>query len=588
MLTHNRDLRGLVVLTHVARPLAGRATVEDPVTIPMHGQAALFARYMLVAERLDLLADGTRQRPGLRHDRGRRRRRRSRNHLLHHLLLLLGRRRPAWASRVRRHHVRVLLGRHLELLARGLRTRLLRRGHLGAGIGRRVPCVVHHLVGREQLLQQLVVHLATPAAPAGLTHLLGHLVHVLPLDGIAAPELGASPAERRYVLCVLLLVAVPTAAALAGRQGRHVRGPSPLAGVLGTAELAQEAALLLYRLLGVECRVVVIVGHVVGELVGGRFEFLGVLFALAARVIAPYRLATFRPFPDVVVSHDHARADGFDVLLDPVQLGPELGHAFLEFLLLGRAEVGLFEDDLVQRGQLFQRPGSIVLVGVQREQGNGGQVRRSLGESQRRRQGLRLVHVLLHRLVRHVDGAGRGWLPLQLRRVVSAALHPAGRLILDPGHFRASRAFGLERRLLLLVGLAVLFRPLELERLHILELPAGPREHVGLVALAESGAGAREHAVVVVECIVQLAVHAQVAVGPQAGLVDLLGGRGVVVVLVLGRAGAGRVGLGGLVILLVDDLLLVRVGPSLGGGIEHVGRVARLQLALLRATAGGA
>ena len=61
----NRDLRVLVVGTHVAKPFALNSVVDDAVAASVNSEATFTARDMLVAKGSHLVADGAWQSSGL-------------------------------------------------------------------------------------------------------------------------------------------------------------------------------------------------------------------------------------------------------------------------------------------------------------------------------------------------------------------------------------------------------------------------------------------------------------------------------------------------------------------------------------------
>jgi hypothetical protein len=95
---------------------------------------------------------------------------------------------------------------------------------------------------------------------------------------------------------------------------------------------------------------------------------------------------------------------------------------------------------------------------------------------------------------------------------------------------------------------------------------------------AQSRASTRKDAVIVIQCILNLAVNAEIPIRPQAGMVDLFRRRGFVMI-VLNRAGAA--GIGDIILVVVDKVLFL----ALNSGVVDVGRVACLKLAFLRAAA---
>ena len=115
--THNRQLRILVIQTHVARPLARGAVIDNTIAVPVNRQAALSALEVLITQRLQLSANGARQGSRFR-DLGHGRRRGFFNHLF------LRRGLGDDGGGLRRGRLRLLLGITLELLPRRLLTTL--------------------------------------------------------------------------------------------------------------------------------------------------------------------------------------------------------------------------------------------------------------------------------------------------------------------------------------------------------------------------------------------------------------------------------------------------------------------------------
>jgi hypothetical protein len=215
------------------------------------------------------------------------------------------------------------------------------------------------------------------------------------------------------------------------------------------------------------------------------------------------------------------------------------------------------------------------------------------------RHGSRFVHVVINAGLRNDDIAVRifgrpiilvsGRFPKTFRSATGVVLGQVlsswdvarERLILNPFRTLLSLPFVLLDESLNLFGMTAILPAslLDFERLHILHTSTGPRADGGLVARTQPRTGARVDAVIVIQRIFDLAVHAQVPVGPEAGLIDLLGGWGRVLLLHNGT-GTVSVGLCGILFLLFFHKLFI-FGADMAESLLEVRGVESLKLPLL-------
>lgn len=159
--------------------------------------------------------------------------------------------------------------------------------------------------------------------------------------------------------------------------------------------------------------------------------------------------------------------------------------------------------------------------------------------------------------------------------VVFASGSVAGRFILNPFWSPATHGF----LLLNILEFGATLAALDLEGLDVFDRTTWPGVDSGLISGANAGAGAGIYTVVVVECVFGLAMDAEIAVGPETGVVYLLDSAFMVDFFVISRGGPVCVGVLGVLFVLVEKVLIIlaiRYGVTI------------LELSLLGTTAGSA
>jgi hypothetical protein len=96
-----------------------------------------------------------------------------------------------------------------------------------------------------------------------------------------------------------------------------------------------------------------------------------------------------------------------------------------------------------------------------------------------------------------------------------------------------------------------------------------------------TGASARINPIIIVKCILGFAVHAEVTVGPEAGLVYLFSRPLVMDIVIFSRARATSVDCLSIFFVLVEELILFDIVPM---RIVYVRCVTSLELAFLGTT----